>query len=360
MSRLRLRPYMPLAGHRSPLDGPLRLIAVLALVSILASAAQLTRSHLALDSLRSAVSARLDAGAPCVGAEALASTSCRDGSDLPLDLDPALSATDIGVVEGTLPFIGGCAHHLIGTDVVNKHCVWRTPGATTTIALVGDSHAAQWADALLQVASARRWNVEVYFHGGCLLSDVRGLPSETLVSPQCAAWSLWVGDQLRQRSDLDTVVYGSHAAAYTAERTGGPTGADAAEASADVVDSAVASISAWKGAGRQVLILRDVPALGVDVPRCLASAAAGGARSDPCSVPRAAPTTLDDHESALIAARLELPLIDTTDLFCDESVCHAVVGGVAAYRDDDHITATFARTAGRALADRIDRTAGKK
>lgn len=348
----RFPPRGPLGRLRSPIDRSLRMVAVLALVGVLASAVQLARSQAELDSLRTDVSARLAADDPCAGARAMSAQSCSDRFELPRDLEPAVSAADVGVVEGTPPFLEGCAHHLIGTDVLNKHCVWRTPGATRTIALVGDSHAAMWADGLREVADARHWNVEVYFHGGCLLSDVSGRASQAVVSSACSAWSAWVGDQLRHRDDLDTVIYGSHAAAYVQERTGVP------NASEDVVDSAVASISSWKDAARRVLILRDVPNPGSDVPRCLASTVSVGARSDPCSVSRGQDAPLDDHESQRIAARLGLSLIDTTDLFCDDATCHSVIGGVVVYRDDDHLTESFARTAGAALADRIDRAAG--
>lgn len=348
----RIPPRGPLGQLRSPIERSLRMVAILALIGVLASALQLVRSHAELDSLRAVVSERLIADDPCVGARAMSAQSCPHRFELSRDPDPAISASDVGVVEGTPPFLGGCAHHLIGTDVLNKHCVWQTTGATRTIALVGDSHAAQWADGLLDVASARHWNVEVYFHGGCLLSDVSGRPSEAVVSSACTAWSASVGDQLRRRNDLDAVVYGSHAAAYVQER------AEAPNASEDVVDSAVASISSWKDSARQVLVLRDVPNPGSDVPRCLASAVSAGAQSDPCSASREQDAPLDDHESERIASRLGLPLIDTTDLFCDDATCHSVIGGVLVYRDDDHLTASFARTAGAALADRIERAAG--
>jgi hypothetical protein len=37
-------------------------------------------------------------------------------------------------------------------------------------------------------------------------------------------------------------------------------------------------------------------------------------------------------------------LIDLTDAFCDPTTCHAVIGGLIAYRDPHHLSSTFAIT----------------
>lgn len=36
--------------------------------------------------------------------------------------------------------------------------------------------------------------------------------------------------------------------------------------------------------------------------------------------------------------------IDMTDAFCDDERCYAVIGGVVAYADHNHISGTFSRT----------------
>ena len=36
--------------------------------------------------------------------------------------------------------------------------------------------------------------------------------------------------------------------------------------------------------------------------------------------------------------------LDTTPIFCVDGSCPAVVGGVAVYRDGQHVAATYART----------------
>ena len=44
------------------------------------------------------------------------------------------------------------------------------------------------------------------------------------------------------------------------------------------------------------------------------------------------------------AAASGTALVDLTDLFCDETGCPMVIGGVLVRFDAHHITATFART----------------
>ena len=39
-----------------------------------------------------------------------------------------------------------------------------------------------------------------------------------------------------------------------------------------------------------------------------------------------------------------LTLLDFTDVFCGAEVCRPVVGGANVYRDQDHLTVTFADT----------------
>jgi hypothetical protein len=351
-----------MSGVRTGLRRALAVVAVLAVVVVGASSAQLAMSQYALGRFHADVRSSLSADDPCVGARAMLAADCTDRHRLPGDVDPALSAMDVGIVEGTAPFLEGCAHRIIGTDVLNKHCVWTNPGATTTVALVGDSHAAQWADALRAVAPERGWNVEVYYHGGCLLSDVEGTPAEAAAEKACRSWSAWVDDELAGRDDLDVVLYGARTSLYVDDRVKRVAGFDAATASADVVAAASRSISRWKDSVDSVVVLQDTPDPGMDVPPCLTEHALRKDLDDACraalrphdpDVAVDARGPLNDDESPRIADGLGLPLLSTTDLFCDARECHTSIGGIPVYRDDDHITASFALTAADAFAARL-------
>ncbi|WP_449373469.1 SGNH hydrolase domain-containing protein [Arthrobacter psychrolactophilus] len=51
-------------------------------------------------------------------------------------------------------------------------------------------------------------------------------------------------------------------------------------------------------------------------------------------------------------------MIDLTDQYCRDGLCHAVVGNVLVYMDNHHLTADFASTMSTALGERIAAATG--
>lgn len=89
--------------------------------------------------------------------------------------------------------------------------------------------------------------------------------------------------------------------------------------------------------GIEVIVLRDTPLFPMAPARCLAAG-----RTD-CDVPRS--KALDDPEPALEAAAIAgVPVIDLTDSICEAEMCRAIVGNVLAWRDNNHLSATYVRT----------------
>jgi len=59
---------------------------------------------------------------------------------------------------------------------------------------------------------------------------------------------------------------------------------------------------------------------------------------------------------------MDSPMVDVVDMeryFCIDGTCPAVIGGVVAYFDGSHITATYARTLAAPLGRELD-TAAKQ
>ena len=46
--------------------------------------------------------------------------------------------------------------------------------------------------------------------------------------------------------------------------------------------------------------------------------------------------------------------LDFSSLFCAETRCAVVIGGADVYRDQDHLTATFANTLGPFIAEKVE------
>ena len=90
---------------------------------------------------------------------------------------------------------------------------------------------------------------------------------------------------------------------------------------------------------------RDTPIPPFDVPTCLARSARhkwypGGQ----CNFPRelALSAAVFEAEQASAAGLQGVRFIDMTPGFCDDHICSAARDGLIVYRDDNHITGSFA------------------
>ena len=88
-----------------------------------------------------------------------------DPAPVPANLTPALNAIAKPEV-----FVNGCV--LSWLDVTAPDCASGDIGAPTTVALVGDSHAAMWQPALEPVARERHWRLETMSKVLCPLIDL--------------------------------------------------------------------------------------------------------------------------------------------------------------------------------------------
>ena len=84
---------------------------------------------------------------------------------VPTNLTPAL-----GAIAKPEVFVNGCV--LSWRDVEQPECVSGDAGAATTVALVGDSHAAMWQPALEPIARDRHWRLETMSKVLCPLMDL--------------------------------------------------------------------------------------------------------------------------------------------------------------------------------------------
>lgn len=144
----------------------------------------------------------------------------------------------------------------------------------------------------------------------------------------CRRWSRTVVRSLTQDRDLEVIVMSGIARDYAS-----PDG------------SAVRQLrdlwSGWVAAGKRVVVMADPPALGRgSLPECLA-----GARDspDPCASPSAKVRTPDPLVQAA-RGQEGVTLIDLTDVVCDRKLCHAVVGGLPVFADQNHLLHYFVRT----------------
>ncbi len=260
---------------------------------------------------------------PCFGAAAaLSGAECPD-SHVPDD--ELVLATEFAAPSGQI------IDAVIGNLEISE---FGDASSDTTIALVGDSHAAHYLPALRALAAEHGWKIWVIRANSCSPST----PTfSSTWSPDrgagCIAWREDLYEILPTIEEIDLVVTSSVAPRYG--RTETP------EVQAQVADAFAAMWTAWTDGGKPVVVIADVPGPGVrEASECVA---ASEDRVDPCAAPRA---EVLERDPMVVAAR-ERPLdgvelVDFTDVYCTGDVCHSVIGGIVAYGGGAHISRLFA------------------
>ncbi|MEN5075005.1 acyltransferase family protein [Isoptericola cucumis] len=267
---------------------------------------------------------------PCAGAAAMApGADCETSGADELILSPVEAADDKPAA-----YEDGCweSPPFEGT----KTCHYGSPDADTRVALVGNSHAGNLLPPLQDLAEKNGWSVTTVVASQCPTSDIRWQFDTPQDSEGCHAWGQRVLDEVDE-GDFDLVVT-SQLTPFTAA------GVAPAESDQAIADGYARYLEDLTATGTPTLVVRDFPYPKhtiASVPDCLAAA---GSPSE-CDGERSqwlAPDPLYDA-----AEGLDDPALSTVDLSgytCTEETCPAVIGGVVAYFDASHLTATFSRT----------------
>ena len=91
--------------------------------------------------------------------------------------------------------------------------------------------------------------------------------------------------------------------------------------------------------GVPVITVVDNPVWETDPNKCLRTR-----EMSECDGPRAELLVADDPLRDAASGLSGVTLLDFTDVFCGAEVCTPVVGGANVYRDQDHLTVSFADT----------------
>lgn len=198
------------------------------------------------------------------------------------------------------------------------------------VVLVGDSHAYQLLSTFQRIADAEGWHLTTYFKGACPWSATP-LSTPGAFGEACTAWRDAVASELAA-ADVDAV--------FTAAIATTPYAAAGYDSS---YDAAVAGYrEAWASMtdrGIPVITVVDNPVWETDPNKCLRTRDEAA-----CDAPRGDVLVADDPVRAAAEGTDGVTLLDFTDVYCDDRTCHPVVGGANIYRDQDHLTVTFADT----------------
>ena len=250
------------------------------------------------------------------------------GMNVPPNLSPSLSGA-----LGDQPVIYGNECHAGFSVVEPKDCVFGDPTSSVVVGLYGDSHAAQWFPAFEKVAIKNKWRLITYTKRGCPPVDVE-VYSKVLgkVYTECGPWRRNV--ERKMVADRVKVVFVAAFDRLLDAQTRIPIWQKPWR------DGLRATFATLRGAGITPVLVEDTPYPNQDVPTCLS---ANRSSVTGCNITVSAGFRPDMVEMREDFAREGVPLLRTRQWFCTATQCPVIVGNLLVYRDDNHMTVTWAR-----------------
>lgn len=230
-----------------------------------------------------------------------------------------------------------------------RSCVYGPDDADLDVALIGDSQAAQWLPALEAIAQKEQWRIHTYFKSRCTLTTatIQAQGSRRDTYQACLTWNHDLNVELVGENRPDVVITSSAPQFIVSDGEPAPV-----RVRLDAWPRGLAN--AWgrlSNEGIPVVAIVGTPAAGIDVPGCVSQNLSS---LQACAIDRASAVSI--QPDVVLEAARGLPnvtVIDMNDLICPQTLCAPVIGGILVYRDDRHLTATYARSLARPLWDRL-------
>lgn len=251
----------------------------------------------------------------------------RSVSVVPDNLTPSLQSAryDTGLV-----YDNDC--HVYYDTEVKTDCIFGDPSGTVTVALFGDSHAAQWFPALDVIARENGWRLLSLTQGGCPFIDVITYnATDNIDLTYCRPWRESVNQYLREQNV--SVVFLSQ---YYRLRAASDRKAIAPSAYEELLPGLLDTLRADD---IEPVVIADTPYFEREIPGCIAE---NRSRLDRCAPGDAAPELAEVEETIRrIVEDRRVGFIEPRRWLCVEGYCPPVVGNLLVYRDQSHLSATI-------------------
>ncbi|WP_395692954.1 acyltransferase family protein [Nocardioides sp.] len=235
----------------------------------------------------------------------------------------------------------GCQVDVDSSDPVS--CTYGPADAKLTVAVVGDSKAAQWVPAFQVLAEQNDWRIETYTKSACQFATVETSLDGDVYST-CREWTDKVLDKLTGPDQPDVVV-------TAGQRSEGVVGGQDGDLTLSEDAMRHAMVDTWsriRDAGVKVVVLADTPQTFTEVYACVAEHPDDLTQ---CTYDRAKGVAASGAPTQEAAAQeADVPFIDLVDWICPSSQCPPVIGNVLIYRQGSHLTKTYIES----LAPRLD------
>jgi peptidoglycan/LPS O-acetylase OafA/YrhL len=236
-------------------------------------------------------------------------------------------------------------------DEPKRPCAFGDINSSTTIALLGDSHAEHWLGGLDRAGRANGWRIDAMVKGGCPVAEIPSLMHHRA--------KRYYTECTRYREAMVQRIIAMRPSAVILSSWDHYIPADGADAAWQVTPEM------WRAGLRKtyqrltatgipVVVIRGTPRTWFDVPACLSRKAANIPMATDCSYRRLQSLSSVAVQAQDEAARgLPIHFIDMNDAICASSVCGPVRNGVIVFTDDNHLTASFSRSVAPLLGQRV-------
>lgn len=225
----------------------------------------------------------------------------------------------------------GCDH--FGASAEATECVYGNAASSRTVALVGDSHAAQFFPAVRAAAEEAGWKMVVLTRSSCPFVDLSDMAYEFGSYNNCYAW---------RSSAIEVLGRLAPDVTFVGTDNGYDVDPGAWEAGTRSSLSRLARVS------DHVVLILDPPYAGINIPSCLARAAwrPGDGLDPDCTPVGGTPAVLELAAAQERAARSvsAIATLDIRDEVCVIGECGPTSAGLIRYRDDHHLSLEFAAT----------------
>jgi hypothetical protein len=234
---------------------------------------------------------------------------------------------------------------------VRGPCEFGDVHSSTTIALLGDSHAEHWLGGLDRVGRERGWKIVAMVKGGCPVADMPSLMHARL--------KRYYHECTRYREAMLQRIVAMRPAAVILSSWDHYIPPDGTGADWQVTPEM------WRlglrrtyerltGAGLRVVAIKGTPRTWFDVPACLSRRAARLPFAAECTYERERAWSRSAVAAQAEAARgLPVRFVDMNDQICNAPRCGVVRNGTIVFTDDNHLTASFSRSVAPVLGARI-------
>jgi hypothetical protein len=250
--------------------------------------------------------------------------------DVPENLTPTLADASSDL---PMPEDNGCLDGF--TDAAVHSCVYGDTGSASTVVLFGDSHALQWFPAIDNIADQRNDALVVMTKATCPPIDVAVYnPNLGHSYTECGEWRRAELARMATLHPMLVILGFSREYGIADEHVvvDGPAWLSGLREMITTIE---------RTTGARVVLMGDDPYPQQVVPQCLS---VNLSDTPACAIPKRYPyyNPAGIPQEQAVASSAGAGYVDTDPWFCISTTCTVIVGNLLVYRDDNHITASYA------------------